>query len=608
MKTSTALINVLPLLLSSATASPVPVPAPAGPVISLQQSPNSTHVLSATFLTDDLPTGCTNTSLHDMHWTVSDFHYSSSLTYTTPSHRVNGATVKFNLTSNALPELNVYCVAYSTDYMDPFYGQRVYDCSTVINSTSGGEVKEGFKTQFRYWKSIQAVEVRQRWECDDLAEGPGNMPGNMAVFSANGTSANQTPNCTFEEHQTPPAEWKNGMNYYWNIQNCDLPEFSFVPSELQVFAHRAAPYYPPSIAQNITDGILSKTSHLQIELAKLRRTLGHEVIVEADWQRILDEYGEQEEPSNGIVGLAAHILLQWSSELRVILGRSGIDDWLTSLLDCVVEAGGKLRVMLDLWEDIQLGTTWSEERKGFFVHLPKHYLFAKKAYFSGNNSVREGFRKGLLSCNFQATEEGKKKNLNPEPEKGAGTAKELELGLAQLGVRDENSVGEGPSAPAAACDATTAATSKTTTTATSSSTEPTPTPFPTVDSLPSLVELCSKPPYHLTIQEHPSCIIIFGSHGRSIKLIDLYISKWTPDVVMNSADTPPTGIPPAVDGILHDVMSELTIDKSMHVKGSRRPLSMTMPMVLAIVEGTLGYRVVWQGRGEYRLRRDAPFV
>lgn len=114
-----------------------------------------------------------------MHWTVSDFHYSSSLTYTTPSHRVNGATVKFNLTSNALPELNVYCVAYSTDYMDPFYGQRVYDCSTVVNSTSGGEVKEGFKTQFRYWKSIQAVEVRQRWECDDLAEGPGNMPGNM---------------------------------------------------------------------------------------------------------------------------------------------------------------------------------------------------------------------------------------------------------------------------------------------------------------------------------------------------------------------------------------------------------------------------------------------
>ena len=174
MKTTTLLLPALPLL-SSAIATPVPAPE----AVSLQQSPNSVHTpLSArgTFLTDDLPAGCTNTSLHDMQWTIHDFHFSSSLTYSTPSHRINGATVKFNLTSNALPELNVYCDAYSTDYSDPFYGQRVYDCLTVVNSTSGGEVKwkEGFKTQFRYWKSTQAVEVRQTWECDDV-EGPGNM-------------------------------------------------------------------------------------------------------------------------------------------------------------------------------------------------------------------------------------------------------------------------------------------------------------------------------------------------------------------------------------------------------------------------------------------------
>ncbi|KAK1779453.1 hypothetical protein QBC45DRAFT_411167 [Copromyces sp. CBS 386.78] len=235
MKTTTIL-----LILGSATATPVPAPAPApaGHITSIQQSPkwNSGHALSATFLTDDdLPAGCTNTSLHDMQWTVRNFHYSSSLTYSTPSHRLNGAEVSFNLTSNALPELKVYCHAYSTDYMDPFYGQMVYNCSTVTNPTKGGggEVKGGLKTQFRYWKSGQAVEVevKQTWECDDL-EGPGN----MAIFTGNGTSANQTPNCTFEEHQTPPAEWENGMNYYWNMQNCDLPEFSFAPSELQVFA------------------------------------------------------------------------------------------------------------------------------------------------------------------------------------------------------------------------------------------------------------------------------------------------------------------------------------------------------------------------------------
>ncbi|MCV5111241.1 hypothetical protein OFM52_28620, partial [Escherichia coli] len=157
----------------------------SGPVVSIQQSPtsNSNHAMTASSFStnDNLPAGCTNTSLHGFQWTVSDFHYSSSLTYTTPSHRINGATVRFNLTSNALPELNVYCDAYSSDFSDPFYGQRVYDCTTVVNSTLGASVggkgervlAEGgrFQTQFRYWKSSQSVEVRQTWECDDL-EGP----------------------------------------------------------------------------------------------------------------------------------------------------------------------------------------------------------------------------------------------------------------------------------------------------------------------------------------------------------------------------------------------------------------------------------------------------
>ena len=74
----------------------------------------------------------------------------------------------------------MYCDAYSSDYMDPFYGQQVYTCSKVTNSTSGGgggeppakEEEEKLKTQFRYWKATQKVEVRQTWECRDLGEGP----------------------------------------------------------------------------------------------------------------------------------------------------------------------------------------------------------------------------------------------------------------------------------------------------------------------------------------------------------------------------------------------------------------------------------------------------
>ncbi|KAK1779454.1 hypothetical protein QBC45DRAFT_411168 [Copromyces sp. CBS 386.78] len=362
------------------------------------------------------------------------------------------------------------------------------------------------------------------------------------------------------------------------------------------------PYYPPSIAQAITIEFLDENSYFRRELAKLRRTLGHEVIFEADWQRFVDQYGEQNDPT--VVVALVVILTAWNDELHSILGRAEMDGWVAELLDRVVEAGGKLRVVLDVWEDIKLGTSWSQERNGFLVHLPKHFLFVRRAYRKGISEFRKEFETSLPLCSFEATEKGKE-DSEVEPGKGAGTATELE----QLGVRDENTREERSSA-AAVVTGTTTANSKTatttTTTTTSPSTERTPTPFPTVDSLPSLVELCSKPPYHLTItQETRGWICISGSHGPSIKLIDRYISKWTPSVVMDSEDTPPTGVPVAVDGILYDVMSTLMIQKSVQVKGSRRPMSM---MVLAIVQGTLGYEIVWQGSGEYRLRRDAPFA
>ncbi|KAK3946797.1 hypothetical protein QBC32DRAFT_329034 [Pseudoneurospora amorphoporcata] len=232
--------------------------------------------------------------------------------------------------------------------------------------------------------------------------------------------------------------------------------------------------------------------------------------------------------------------------------------------------------MLDVWENIQVGTSWSDERKGFFIYLPEYFFFVRKAFNRGLDPVREEFKKSLPLCSFQATEKGKE-DSKPEPGKGAGTATELESGLKQLSVRDEKRK------------------------------------FPTVASLPSLSEICSKPPYHITIQDNsnpirdnsrkPSWISIHGSHGSSLKLIDQYISKWIPHVVMESEDSPPT-----INGVVNGALSTLTIRKKVSGALAARGQSMTVPIVLAIVEGTLGYEVVWQGDGEYRLRRDAPFV
>lgn len=330
------------------------------------------------------------------------------------------------------------------------------------------------------------------------------------------------------------------------------------------------------------------------------------MIIEADWQRLLDAFGEQQKPTP--VEAASDIVRLWCVELQSILDHPDNDDWLTRLLTRLVKANGKLRVMLDVWENTQLGTSWSDERNGFFVHLPKHFLFVRRALKRGGSVICEEFQKELLSC--FVTTASDKEDTNPELGKEASTGTATES-LKQLSVRDEKSGEERSStadgaAPAAACKTQpNVANAKTTKTSFASSTKPKPARFPTVTSLPPLSEICSKPPYYITIQDtsKPGWISIHGSHGASLKLIDDYISKWTPDVEMESEDRPPT-LKTAVNG----AMTTLTIRKVVQKRWETRPLSVTVPMVLAIIEGTLGYEVVWQGSGEYRLRREAPFV
>lgn len=334
------------------------------------------------------------------------------------------------------------------------------------------------------------------------------------------------------------------------------------------------------------------------------------MIIEVDWQRLLDEFGYQEELT--IVDAAHDIMVPWCRELCSILFHPDSDDWLTRLLTRLAKANGKLRVMLDVWENSQLGTTWSDERNGFFVHLPKHFLFLRRALNRGELVICKEFQKELLSC--FVTTANDKEDSNPELGKEVSTGTAMES-LKQLSVGDEKSGGERSStangaAPAAACKTQpNVANAKTTTTSSASSTKPKPAKpasFPTVASLPTLSEICSRPPYHITIQDgsKPGWISIHGSHGASLKLIDKYISKWTPSVEMESEDGPPT-----IDKAVNGALTTLTIKRKVVLGGwDKRPQSVTVPMVLAIIEGTLGYEVVWQGSGEYRLRRDAPFV
>ncbi|KAI1378430.1 hypothetical protein F4677DRAFT_443644 [Hypoxylon crocopeplum] len=139
--------------------------------------------------------GCQAASFGNFEWTVENFDYHASYTFTTPAHQNSWGYVNFNLTNPAL-EYQAICSATSNQLSDFFYGTMPYTCKVPDGSTT--------TATFDFSRPSGVLNINQTWTCSD------EDPQYPTTINAYGT-ANLTLACTDETWTNP--NWTIGHIY-----------------------------------------------------------------------------------------------------------------------------------------------------------------------------------------------------------------------------------------------------------------------------------------------------------------------------------------------------------------------------------------------------------
>ncbi|RDA89874.1 hypothetical protein CP533_6653 [Ophiocordyceps camponoti-saundersi (nom. inval.)] len=131
-------------------------------------------------------------------WTVSDFEYHASYTFSTPAHQIAGGYVNYTL-ANPVLSYKVSCPASSSQLQDFFYGTQVYMCQSPV-----GAVDE---TTFTFSRPSGELKINQTWSC----------PSEGSRFEARG---GVTLNLECQDTKWQNPDWKMGQIYSTHNIDC----------------------------------------------------------------------------------------------------------------------------------------------------------------------------------------------------------------------------------------------------------------------------------------------------------------------------------------------------------------------------------------------------
>ncbi|QUC15991.1 uncharacterized protein UV8b_00232 [Ustilaginoidea virens] len=132
-------------------------------------------------------------------WSVKNFDFHASYTFSTPAHQNSQGYVYFTLENEAL-DFKTSCTGVSGQLQDFFYGQIVYNCTAPVG---------GNEASFTFSRPSNELKLTQTWTCAD--EG--------SRFWAQG-AANLTLKCDDKTWTNP--DWKMGQIYSSRTVSCDL--------------------------------------------------------------------------------------------------------------------------------------------------------------------------------------------------------------------------------------------------------------------------------------------------------------------------------------------------------------------------------------------------
>ncbi|KAK3300695.1 uncharacterized protein B0H64DRAFT_414521 [Chaetomium fimeti] len=318
----------------------------------------------------------------------------------------------------------------------------------------------------------------------------------------------------------------------------------------------------------IRDHWTKTDSPVQTSLRELQELLGRTVVVEPEWPLLVAELDTFYADKTNLVAAVAGCIRVWAKSMAELLDDAAHADWAEEI---VVKASVRMSVFIEVNTSANAATAWSEQRGGFVVSLPKKQVYQPTELFPI-------FRQELLACFV------KKERLQLPESKAVAGADDWE-GVELDKTTGKVEVIEAPTRTLAS--------------------RPELEFMPDVASLPRPDQLFLRPPYHLTLFPGRQKIEIQGSHSPSLEFLAAYLKRWCR---LNHADT---RNPPAVQITLHQSafgLGEMFDRLTLNTEATRytNGFTVTSPMIVSLIEGTLGYKLI-STEGGWNFRRDTEF-
>ncbi|KAH6854087.1 hypothetical protein B0I37DRAFT_388235 [Chaetomium sp. MPI-CAGE-AT-0009] len=332
---------------------------------------------------------------------------------------------------------------------------------------------------------------------------------------------------------------------------------------------RANQIHRPLKAQvGIRDHWTNADSPVQTSLRELQELLGRTVVVEPEWPLLIAELDTFYVDKTNLVTVVAGCIRAWAKSMTELLDDAAHAEWTEEVL---VKVTARMRVFVEVSTSAKAATTWSEQRGGFVVSLPKKQVYQPAELFPT-------FRQELLACFVKRATPQVREN------KAAGGADDWE------GVEVDTTTGKAEVVAAPIGTLTS---------------RPKVEFMPDVASLPLPDQLFLRPPYHLTLFQARHKVEVHSSHSPSLEFLAAYLKRWCR---ANHADA---RNPPAVQIKLHqsafglgEVFDRLTLSTEQTKYSDQ--FTVTSPMVVSLIEGLLGYKLI-STDGGWNFRRDAEF-
>jgi len=303
--------------------------------------------------------------------------------------------------------------------------------------------------------------------------------------------------------------------------------------------------------------------------------------VEPEWPLLLVELDKYYPDKTNLVAIVAGCVATWCKSMTELLEDEAHEEWTETLLERV-KSLSRIRLFLEVSPDAQASTAWSAQRAAFLVRLPRKTVYAPAELFPV-------FRGALLAC-FDDDDDKKQAQALLSRRDAAAPAGDDWADVAvdhKTGKPDVVEAASPPNPPSSGRY---------------------PVEFlASASSLPRPDELFLRPPFHLVVHDlGRQKVEVLGSHSPSLELLADYLKRWcrtnhhdtrNPPAVAVVLEQAPWGL-----GMMYDRLL-ITTEETRYTK----QFAVNPCVVLAMVEGVLGYEKVSVHAGQWTFRRDQAF-